>query len=87
MLSHFPFNVVFGATTVLCGTVFACVKIVVMTNLMCSVFAAAKMMVYLEPSSEKMAYEIATSLDESLSGRSIQVCGRRIIQSPFVDSG
>ncbi|XP_029021750.1 N-alpha-acetyltransferase 15, NatA auxiliary subunit a [Betta splendens] len=36
--------------------------------------AAAKMMVYLEPSSDKMACEIATALDESLSGRSIQVC-------------
>ncbi|XP_003977076.1 N-alpha-acetyltransferase 15, NatA auxiliary subunit a [Takifugu rubripes] len=36
--------------------------------------AAAKMMVYLEPSSDKMAFEIATALDESLSGRSIQVC-------------
>lgn len=39
------------------------------------VFPAAKMMVYLEPSSDKMACEIATALDESLSGRSIQVCG------------
>uniref|UniRef100_A0A3B5BE81 N-alpha-acetyltransferase 15, NatA auxiliary subunit-like n=1 Tax=Stegastes partitus TaxID=144197 RepID=A0A3B5BE81_9TELE len=36
--------------------------------------AAAKMMVYLEPSSDKMACEIATALDESLSGRSIQIC-------------
>jgi len=36
--------------------------------------AAAKMMVYLEPSSDKMAGEIAMALDESLSGRSIQVC-------------
>lgn len=44
-----------------------------------SVSAAAKMMVYLEPSSEKMACEIATALDESLSGRSIQVCGHSII--------
>lgn len=31
------------------------------------------MMVYLEPSSDKMACEIATALDESLTGRSIQV--------------
>lgn len=37
------------------------------------VFPAAKMMVYLDPSSDKMACEIATALDESLSGRSIQV--------------
>merc|ERR1719268_292794 len=36
--------------------------------------AAAKMMVYLEPSSDKMACEIATALDESLSGGSIQIC-------------
>lgn len=36
--------------------------------------SAAKMMVYLEPSSDKMACEIATALDESLAGRSIQVC-------------
>ncbi|KAM9741699.1 N-alpha-acetyltransferase 15, NatA auxiliary subunit-like [Menidia menidia] len=36
--------------------------------------AAAKMMVYLEPSSDKMACEIATALDESLTGRSIQIC-------------
>ncbi|CAB1416250.1 unnamed protein product [Pleuronectes platessa] len=36
--------------------------------------AATKMMVYLEPSSDKMACEIATALDESLSGRSSQVC-------------
>uniref|UniRef100_A0A8C4E5Y6 N-alpha-acetyltransferase 15, NatA auxiliary subunit a n=1 Tax=Dicentrarchus labrax TaxID=13489 RepID=A0A8C4E5Y6_DICLA len=35
--------------------------------------AAAKMMVYLEPSSDKMACEIATALDESLSGKSLQV--------------
>lgn len=38
------------------------------------VLQAAKMMVYLEPSSDKMACEIATALDESLSGKSIQVC-------------
>uniref|UniRef100_A0A3Q3VST6 Uncharacterized protein n=1 Tax=Mola mola TaxID=94237 RepID=A0A3Q3VST6_MOLML len=36
--------------------------------------AAAKMMFYLEPSSDKMPCEIATALDESLSGRSIQIC-------------
>ncbi|XP_032410939.1 N-alpha-acetyltransferase 15, NatA auxiliary subunit-like [Xiphophorus hellerii] len=36
--------------------------------------AAAKMMVYLEPSSDKMACEIATALAEPLSGRSIQIC-------------
>uniref|UniRef100_A0A3Q4GPJ1 N-alpha-acetyltransferase 15, NatA auxiliary subunit n=1 Tax=Neolamprologus brichardi TaxID=32507 RepID=A0A3Q4GPJ1_NEOBR len=36
--------------------------------------SAAKMMVYLEPSSDKMACEIATALDESLAGRSIQIC-------------
>ncbi|CAL1613805.1 unnamed protein product [Knipowitschia caucasica] len=36
--------------------------------------AAAKMMVYLEPSADKMACEIATALDESLTGRSIQIC-------------
>lgn len=53
----------------------------VTTKLMCSVFVAAKMMVYLESSSEKMAYEIATALDESLSGRTIQVCGHSVIPS------
>lgn len=72
MLFHFPF-VLSGAASKLCGSVFACVKIL-MTKLLRSVLAAAKMMVYLEPSSEKMAFEIATALDESLSGRSIQVC-------------
>uniref|UniRef100_A0A8B9HZ59 N(alpha)-acetyltransferase 15, NatA auxiliary subunit a n=1 Tax=Astyanax mexicanus TaxID=7994 RepID=A0A8B9HZ59_ASTMX len=36
--------------------------------------AAAKMMVYLDPSSESMAAELATSLDESLTGRTIQIC-------------
>ncbi|KAM6923930.1 N-alpha-acetyltransferase 15, NatA auxiliary subunit-like [Xenentodon cancila] len=36
--------------------------------------AAAKMMVYLEPASDKMACEIAMALDESLSGSSIQIC-------------
>lgn len=30
-------------------------------------------MVYLDPSTEKMAAELATCLDESLSGKSIQV--------------
>lgn len=81
VLSHFPFNVVFGTTIILCGTVRRCVKIVVMAKFMCSVSSAATMMVYLEPSSEKMAYEIATALDESLSGRTIQVCGHSIIPS------
>lgn len=41
-------------------------------------------MVYLEPSSDKMAYEIATALDESLSGRSIQVCGLSNIASSLL---
>lgn len=68
MLFHFPF----GAASKFCGSVFVCVKIV-MSKLLRCVLAAAKMMVYLEPSSEKMAFEIATALDESLSGRSIQV--------------
>uniref|UniRef100_A0A671VF51 N-alpha-acetyltransferase 15, NatA auxiliary subunit a n=1 Tax=Sparus aurata TaxID=8175 RepID=A0A671VF51_SPAAU len=36
--------------------------------------AAAKMMVYLEPSSDNMACEIAMALDESLTGRGIQIC-------------
>ncbi|KAL7863571.1 hypothetical protein SRHO_G00125550 [Serrasalmus rhombeus] len=36
--------------------------------------AAAKMMVYLDPSTESMAAELATSLDESLTGRTLQVC-------------
>lgn len=36
-------------------------------------FPAAKMMVYLDPSTEKMAAELATCLDESLHGKSIQV--------------
>ncbi|KAL7886236.1 hypothetical protein AOLI_G00065310 [Acnodon oligacanthus] len=36
--------------------------------------AAAKMMVYLDPSTESMAAELATSLDESLAGRTLQVC-------------
>uniref|UniRef100_A0A8C1YV45 N(alpha)-acetyltransferase 15, NatA auxiliary subunit a n=1 Tax=Cyprinus carpio TaxID=7962 RepID=A0A8C1YV45_CYPCA len=35
--------------------------------------AAAKMMVFLDPSSEGMAAELATSLNESLTGRTIQV--------------
>ncbi|KAL3045357.1 hypothetical protein OYC64_013597 [Pagothenia borchgrevinki] len=35
--------------------------------------AAAKMMVYLEPSCHQAACEIATALEESLTGRSIQV--------------
>ncbi|XP_020308301.1 N-alpha-acetyltransferase 15, NatA auxiliary subunit [Oncorhynchus kisutch] len=36
--------------------------------------AAAKMMFYLDPSSDKMASELATALDESLNGRSITIC-------------
>uniref|UniRef100_A0A8C1E926 N-alpha-acetyltransferase 15, NatA auxiliary subunit a n=1 Tax=Cyprinus carpio carpio TaxID=630221 RepID=A0A8C1E926_CYPCA len=36
-------------------------------------YAAAKMMVFLDPSSEGMAAELATSLNESLTGRTIQV--------------
>uniref|UniRef100_A0A8C1EI55 N-alpha-acetyltransferase 15, NatA auxiliary subunit a n=1 Tax=Cyprinus carpio carpio TaxID=630221 RepID=A0A8C1EI55_CYPCA len=36
--------------------------------------AAAKMMVFLDPSSEGMAAELATSLNESLTGRTIQTC-------------
>uniref|UniRef100_A0A667ZFT2 N-alpha-acetyltransferase 15, NatA auxiliary subunit a n=1 Tax=Myripristis murdjan TaxID=586833 RepID=A0A667ZFT2_9TELE len=44
-----------------------------------SVFPAAKMMVYLEPCSDKMACELATALDESLTGRSIQVCNTKPI--------
>ncbi|XP_074530472.1 N-alpha-acetyltransferase 15, NatA auxiliary subunit a [Halichoeres trimaculatus] len=36
--------------------------------------AAAKMMVLLQPSSDKMACEIATALDESLTGKSLQIC-------------
>lgn len=41
-------------------------------------------MVYLEPPSDKMAYEIATALDESLSGRSIQVCGDSILAASLL---
>ncbi|XP_067313355.1 N-alpha-acetyltransferase 15, NatA auxiliary subunit a [Pseudorasbora parva] len=36
--------------------------------------AAAKMMVFLDPSSESMAAELATSLNEPLTGRTIQTC-------------
>ncbi|CAL8264380.1 unnamed protein product [Lota lota] len=36
--------------------------------------AAAKMMVYLEPSSDAMACDLATAIGDSLTGRSIQVC-------------
>lgn len=43
-------------------------------------FPAAKMMFYLEPLSDKMACEIATALDESLSGRSLQVCDHLPLQ-------
>uniref|UniRef100_A0A672TCW2 N(alpha)-acetyltransferase 15, NatA auxiliary subunit a n=1 Tax=Sinocyclocheilus grahami TaxID=75366 RepID=A0A672TCW2_SINGR len=37
-------------------------------------YAAAKMMVFLDPSSEGMAAELATSLNESLTGRTIKTC-------------
>lgn len=36
--------------------------------------AAARMMFYLDSSSDKMACELATALDESLTGRSVRVC-------------
>lgn len=36
--------------------------------------AAARMMVYLDPSTEAKAAELATSLNESLTGRAIQIC-------------
>ncbi|KAI7801738.1 N-alpha-acetyltransferase 15, NatA auxiliary subunit a [Triplophysa rosa] len=36
--------------------------------------AAAKMMVYLDPSAEGKAAELATSLNESLTGRTVQMC-------------
>ncbi|XP_077135306.1 N-alpha-acetyltransferase 15, NatA auxiliary subunit isoform X1 [Ranitomeya variabilis] len=36
--------------------------------------SAAKMMYYLDPSSEKRAVELATALDESLTNRSLQTC-------------
>ncbi|MCJ8733750.1 hypothetical protein PDJAM_G00227270 [Pangasius djambal] len=36
--------------------------------------AGAKMMVYLDPSSESTAAELATSLDKSLTGRTIKTC-------------
>uniref|UniRef100_A0A1A8C456 N(Alpha)-acetyltransferase 15, NatA auxiliary subunit n=2 Tax=Nothobranchius kadleci TaxID=1051664 RepID=A0A1A8C456_NOTKA len=36
--------------------------------------AAAKMMVYLDPSMETKAAELVTALDESLSNRTIQIC-------------
>lgn len=48
---------------------------VIVSLLVSPVFLAAKMMVYLEPSSDNMACEIAMALDESLTGRGIQVCG------------
>ena len=48
---------------------------VVVGVLISPVILAAKMMVYLEPSSDNMACEISTALDESLTGRNIQVCG------------
>lgn len=55
-----------------CG-VFNITVICAKLDLFSFVFPAAKMMVYLDPSSDKMACEIATALDESLTGRSIQV--------------
>lgn len=36
--------------------------------------AAAKMMVYIDPSTESKAIELATALDEALNNRSIQIC-------------
>ncbi|XP_051982527.1 N-alpha-acetyltransferase 15, NatA auxiliary subunit-like isoform X2 [Xyrauchen texanus] len=36
--------------------------------------AAAKMMFYLDPSTQKKAVELATALDESLNNRSVQIC-------------
>ncbi|XP_051561366.1 N-alpha-acetyltransferase 15, NatA auxiliary subunit [Myxocyprinus asiaticus] len=36
--------------------------------------AAAKMMYYLDPSTQKKAVELATALDESLNNRSVQIC-------------
>ncbi|KAM6953228.1 N-alpha-acetyltransferase 15, NatA auxiliary subunit-like [Aplochiton taeniatus] len=36
--------------------------------------AAAKMMFYLDNSADKMACELATALDDSLTGRSIEIC-------------
>lgn len=36
--------------------------------------SAAKMMYYLDPSSQKRAVELATALDESLTNRSLQTC-------------
>uniref|UniRef100_A0A6Q2YFY4 N(alpha)-acetyltransferase 15, NatA auxiliary subunit a n=1 Tax=Esox lucius TaxID=8010 RepID=A0A6Q2YFY4_ESOLU len=36
--------------------------------------AAAKMMFYLDPSADKMASELATALDDCLTGRSIAIC-------------
>uniref|UniRef100_A0A671VCR2 N-alpha-acetyltransferase 15, NatA auxiliary subunit a n=1 Tax=Sparus aurata TaxID=8175 RepID=A0A671VCR2_SPAAU len=58
-----------------------CKKMNVIVSLLVSpVFLAAKMMVYLEPSSDNMACEIAMALDESLTGRDklcvfvLQIC-------------
>lgn len=36
--------------------------------------AAAKMMYYMDPSSQKQAVELATALDEPLTNRSLQIC-------------
>ncbi len=38
-----------------------------------SSFTAAKMMFYLDPSTQKKAVELAVALDESLNNRNIQV--------------
>lgn len=38
-----------------------------------SSFTAAKMMFYLDPSTQKKAVELAVALDESLKNRNIQV--------------
>jgi len=39
-------------------------------------FTAAKMMFYLDPSTQKKAMELAIALDESLNNRSVQVHSR-----------
>lgn len=41
-----------------------------------SSFTAAKMMFYLDPSTQKKAMELAIALDESLNNRGVQVHGR-----------
>uniref|UniRef100_A0A6Q2WQ85 N(alpha)-acetyltransferase 15, NatA auxiliary subunit a n=1 Tax=Esox lucius TaxID=8010 RepID=A0A6Q2WQ85_ESOLU len=42
-------------------------------KVLCGLPAAAKMMFYLDPSADKMASELATALDDCLTGRSIAV--------------